>query len=774
MHMRRKPLQNRHKFIRRRIRRRFFAVAALIASLPFVFLFCYILSREAWTLFDPDKIFDTDQTLLVTDRNGTVISRLYAEENRTDISIETLPSHTVSAFIAAEDARFYSHSGVDLIRICGAALADLKAGAFVEGASTITQQLIKLTHLTDEKTVTRKLDEAILAHRLEQEYSKDEILEAYLNYVYFGGGYYGIEAAAQGYFGIPSSELSLSQSALLAGILKSPSRFAPHLRPEASVGRRGVILDLMANYGMISKEQAELAKAEPLLLSDDTVKNARGYYVDLALNEACKTLGCSMDTLLRSGMTLHTAMDPELQALTEAAFSIDAYFPHCNNKSSEGACVFIDSKTGGVSAIVGGRDSETALALNRATDIRRQPGSAIKPILVYAPALEAGYTASSMLLDDAIAFSDYRPRNASGSYRGWVTMREAVTRSLNLPAVSLFDSLGVERCKAFAETLGITFDERDTRLALALGGFTYGVSPYRLAAAYAAFSNGGVYTEPYVLSEISDKDDAALYVAERTERRVMRASTAFLLTDMLRSVVKDGTAKRLSHLNFDLAAKTGTVGDTLSNRDIWLACYNADFACVVWMGFDDASEGNALPADSGGGTYPAELLQYILKNYYRDRQAPTFPVPHDVVRVQLDAYTLRQEHTARLASLLTPQEETALEYFARGTEPIELSEFWQTPSAPDDLAVWEENGSVIITFSAPSSEMQYRLYREDISGFTVLLETFENVCFPVRYVDSNARSARCYYVVPVHPLLKNQGVPLCGIPSLKVYRQSSH
>ena len=391
---------------RRRRRRRFLFAAAAVILLPILAASIWIFSQDAWHALDLQKIYRTQETLLLTDRDGTVVSRLYRQENRVSIDVSSLPKTVTDAFLAAEDARFYTHPGFDLIRICGAALNDLKAGSYVEGASTITQQLIKLTHLTSEKTLDRKVDEAILSYRLEQALTKEEILSCYLNRVYFGGGYYGIEAAAEGYFGVHAKDLTLAQSALLAGVLKSPATYAPHLRPEASIGRRGVILDLMVRYNMIDEAQAAQAKSEPLALTADSVKQKHNSYIDLALTEATDILDCSLEALLTEGYTVETAMDTRAQAIAETAFSNDAYFPMYGTESSEGALVLIDAKSGGVSAIIGGRDTSSALVYNRATRIRRQPGSAIKPILVYAPALEAGYTAASMLLDEATASLD--------------------------------------------------------------------------------------------------------------------------------------------------------------------------------------------------------------------------------------------------------------------------------------------------------------------------------------------------------------------------------
>lgn len=754
---------------RRRRRRRFLRAVLLLILTPLLFGAVWLFTQDAWHMLDLDKIYATEETLLVTDRDGAVVSRLYLHENRVSVGLSELPDHVRNAFLAAEDARFYSHPGIDLIRIAGAALNDLKAGSYVEGASTITQQLIKLTHLSAEKTLDRKVDEAILSYCLEHLLSKDEILACYLNRVYFGGGYYGIEAAAEGYFGVHASELTLAQSALLAGVLKSPATYAPHLRPEASVGRRGVILDLMVEYGMIDARACAEAKAEPLNLISDTQKQRHDSYIDLTMTEACALLDCDLDTLLTSGITIETAMDPNAQRIAENAFRNGAYFPMFEDESSEGALVLIDAKTGGVSAIMGGRNDGTALGFNRATRIRRQPGSAIKPILVYAPALEAGYTAASMLLDDAVEFGDYTPKNANGRYAGWVTMREAVTRSLNIPAVLLFRELGVERCKSFAARFGIPFDVRDDSLTLSLGGFTYGVSPYRLCGAYAALASGGVYRAPYVVTRITDRAGTELYRHLPEETRVMSEGNAFILTSLLTSVAKTGTANLLSAIPVPLAAKTGTVGDENGNRDIWLACYNPEYAAVVWMGFDDAENGRCLPKDCGGGTYPAMLLTEVFSALYPDGNAPDFAVPDSVVSVALDRTTLENEHTAVLAGSLTPFDKTVSEYFVRGTEPKTVTEYWQIPEPPTDLTVTLIDDAAEIAFTPPSRYMAYRLYREDESGFVILLTTVENAAFPVRFTDpvDQLNGRYSYYVVPVHPTLTVGGEQLIGRASGK-------
>ena len=751
----------------RRLKRWLFILSALIL-LPVVAVGAYVLSRDAWHMLDEEKLSYEKLSVQVFDGDDQLFSALSGGEERLLMSIEDLPEHVKNAFIAAEDARFYDHPGVDAIRILGAAWSDLKAGAFVEGASTITQQLIKLTHLNSRKELSRKVDEAILAVQLERVYGKDQILEMYLNTVYFGSGYYGLETAARGYFGVPASQLTLDEAALLAGVLKSPARFAPHRRPEASVGRRGVILHLMAEYGMITETEADEAAAKPLRLKKDPTLERRGYYLDYALQESCRLLGITMNRLLCDGYRIYTGMDRDAEVLCEDLFRQDERFPQVNGESAQGAICLIDAHTGYISALVGGRDEGVALGFNRAVRIHRQPGSVIKPILVYAPALEAGYTAADMLLDESATFGDYAPSDASRRYRGWVTMREAVTRSLNIPAVELFDQLGIGRCKSFARQLGIPFDKNDTRLALALGGFTYGVSPQELCAAYAAFADGGVYRTPTLIRRIEDKEGHRVYESHPFARRVMSEGTAFILTSMLESVVQEGTAKALSDLDMEVAAKTGTVGDENGNRDVWLAAYTAEHAAVIWMGFDENSHGKVLPPDSGGGGYPAALMKEVLQGLYAGRIAPTFRQPDSVVRVRLDGYTMDTQHETVLATSYTPDKYGIWEYFIRGTEPTEQSPYWSVPEPPKDLSLSRAGNLVTIRFTPPQSFIRYLLYRESVDGYATLLSAFEGADAAVYTDDVSLLSgAVSYYVIGVHPSITVEGTPLAGPASEK-------
>lgn len=742
----------------------------VLAVLGFVlFMAAQLWNLDAWQDFDPANILGAQQSLILYDGENGEILRLHDKEDRVSIPLSDVPDLVQKAFISAEDARFYEHPGVDVIRIVGAAWADIKAGGYVQGASTISQQLIKLSHLTADKTISRKLEEAVLACQMETRYSKDEILEMYLNYVYFGGGYYGIEAAALGYFGVHAKDLSVAQGAMLAGILKSPSNYAPHLDFEASLARRDTVLSLMAEYGYLDDQGLADAKGETMvILHDGTAsEEGRNYYVDAALQDAMEILQIDSETLLSGGYRIYTAMDSAIQNQCEAIFQQDDLFPG----DAQGAIVVQEAGTGLIRAMVGGRGAyDTAMAFNRATDIRRQPGSVIKPVIAYAPALEGyGYTAATMLLDEPTTFAEYSPRNFGNKYYGWVTLREAVTRSLNVPAVKVLSDIGVSAGKAFAQSCGIPFDPQDTSLTLALGGFTYGVSPLQIAGAYAAFASQGIYNTPTCIQRITDSTGKELYVYEPENRRVMSEQNAYILTSMLQSAIQEGTGHRLKDLDIPLAGKTGTVGDGEGNRDAWMACYSADYAAAVWIGYDTSQDG-ALPQDATGGKYPALILEQLFQGLYQDRAPKEFSMPSGVNAYKLDKRTLEMFHEPVLATALTPSSAIQTEVFVEGTQPTAQSSYWVVPSPPGEFRVYlGGDGKPQIAFTGRESFAQYQLYRQKGTESPQLIKTWDGKG-AVTYGDDSALPGctYTYYILPVHQEMNVGGEQVKGPATKKV------
>lgn len=715
-----------------------------VTAAAVLFLLCgavKTLGMDRWVDFDVYRITGCDRTSIIYDGQSDVVTRLHGVQDRTWVSISELQPSTVYAFISAEDARFFEHEGVDVIRIAGAIVADIKAGSYVQGASTISQQLIKLSHLTSEKTISRKAEEAALAYEMERQYSKEDILEMYLNYVYFGGGYYGIEAAAEGYFGVHASDLTLDQSAMLAGILKSPSGYAPHINYAASINRRNNILRLMRDYGYITDDEKKQASAGRPTILHDKNEEYSGYYTDAVTKSAAALMGITVDELIRGGYSIYSAMDSDIQHYCEEMFKNGELFPA---EDSEAAIVVLEPSTGMVVAMVGGRSYTGGISFNRATDIRRQPGSVIKPVIAYAPAFEyLNYTAADMILDEETTFADYTPSNYGNKYYGWVTVREAVTKSLNVPAVKTLSAVGVYRAKDFAKRCGIEFDDKDDSLALALGGFTYGVSPLQIAGAYSCFASGGIYNTPTLIKKITDRNGLTVYEYRQDNRRVMSEANAYILTSMLKSVVTEGTGHRLNTLDIPIAGKTGTVGLANGNRDAWMAGYTPEYTAVVWQGYDSDRLG-LLPSSATGGTYPALMLYELFNHIYPDGRSGDFEKPESVKQYSIDAKTLKKQHKAVLANAMTPQSSRVTEYFTEETAPEDVSGYWAVPgSAQNLLAVREEEG-VMVSFDCPDDFGMYTLWRSEAGKAEKPLMTWNGREGHIEYIDAAVKPGKGY------------------------------
>ena len=715
-----------------------------VTAAAVLFLLCgavKTLGMDRWVDFDVYRITGCDRTSIIYDGQSDVVTRLHGVQDRTWVSISELQPSTVYAFISAEDARFFEHEGVDVIRIAGAIVADIKAGSYVQGASTISQQLIKLSHLTSEKTISRKAEEAALAYEMERQYSKEDILEMYLNYVYFGGGYYGIEAAAEGYFGVHASDLTLDQSAMLAGILKSPSGYAPHINYAASINRRNNILRLMRDYGYITDDEKKQASAGRPTILHDKNEEYSGYYTDAVTKSAAALMGITVDELIRGGYSIYSAMDSDIQHYCEEMFKNGELFPA---EDSEAAIVVLEPSTGMVVAMVGGRSYTGGISFNRATDIRRQPGSVIKPVIAYAPAFEyLNYTAADMILDEETTFADYTPSNYGNKYYGWVTVREAVTKSLNVPAVKTLSEVGVERAKDFAKRCGIEFDDKDDSLTLALGGFTYGVSPLQIAGAYSCFASGGIYNTPTLIKKITDRNGLTVYEYRQDSRRVMSEANAYILTSMLKSVVTEGTGHRLNTLDIPIAGKTGTVGLANGNRDAWMAGYTPEYTAVVWQGYDSDRLG-LLPSSATGSTYPALMLYELFNHIYPDGRSGDFEKPESVKQYSIDAKTLKKQHKVVLANAMTPQSSRVTEYFTEETAPEDVSGYWAVPGSAQNLLAVREEGGVMVSFDCPDDFGMYTLWRSEAGKAEKPLMTWNGREGHIEYIDAAVNPGKGY------------------------------
>jgi penicillin-binding protein 1A len=723
---------------------------------------------------DVASLRDYDPPVLsrVYSRDGVLMAELF-DQRREVVAADSVPPHVVHAFLAAEDSSFYRHNGLDFPGILRAAWANLREGRVVQGGSTITQQVAKSLLLTPERSLRRKVREAVLALRIERNLSKAEILHLYLNQIYLGHSAYGVEAASQVYFGIPSAELSVQQAALLAGLPQAPSRYDPFQHPERARERRRYVLQRMAGEGWLAPEEVSQLAAEPL----DLVPSENPFYtVSPYFSEQVRQLveeRRGREAMLKGGLRVTTTMDSRLQAAARTALrrgleavdrragwrgpleTIDPAVPgpfaagaaptpgartralvvavdgdgarvlagglevalprenlawalprgaeppqllhpgdvvlcefaaaadgdlvaHLTQEPEvEGALVCLDPHSGEVLACVGGYDFARS-QFNRAVQAQRQPGSAIKP-LVYAAALENGYTPATLVYDTPIVYDSpdldekWKPRNYSKRFYGATTLREALVHSRNIITVKVLRDIGVPRTVAFLKQLGVS-SPLSADLSLALGASS--LSLLELVKVYGVFASGGELHPPRFVLQIEDPSaDAAAEPAPPAGQTVLSPATAFVMVDMMQAVIREGTGRRARGLKHPAAGKTGTTND---NRDAWFLGFTPSLVTGVWVGYDD---GRTLGKRETGGIAAAPIWLQFMQAATRDRPPLSFPLPEGVEFARIDAAT---GHLAGARS-----EKTFTAAFLRGTvpqalEPEELSPATSRRLDPND------------------------------------------------------------------------------------------
>lgn len=566
----------------------------------------------------------------VFDSHGRLITTLHSDQNRLPIDINKVPQNLQNAFIAAEDNRFYEHIGIDPIGIFRAIFANLTNRGIAQGGSTITQQLAKNAFLSQEQTLKRKIQEAMLALEIEHKYSKKEILEMYMNQIYFGQGAYGIQTAAKTYFNKDVNELTLTQCAMLAGLPKSPNYYSPFNNLNEAKKRKNVVLDQMVKYGYVSAAEAEDAKNQDLDLSKShQSKEADEYasFIDYVSQQVAKKYGD--DALYKEGLKIYTTMDVDKQhAAVRAMRNLPNNYTDENGLTQpQAAIVSIDPKTGHILAMVGGRGQDS---FNRASMAVRQPGSAFKPF-VYLTALQHDMTPDTTMDDQPVTYGSWSPKNAGGSYSGTMTLSDALAHSVNTIAVQLADKVGTKNIIANAKKMGITtLDAKDDNLAMALGGLTKGVTPLEMASAYGTFANKGVHVKPTAIVKILDRDgnvleDASTLEKEETKTRVMSEREAYEMTTMLEGVIDHGTGTAAA-IGRPAAGKTGTTDD---NKDAWFVGYTPDIVTAVWIGDDTGSHSLG---EIYGGTIPAEIWKDYMSSATSDESGGDFSAPSGMER----------------------------------------------------------------------------------------------------------------------------------------------
>ncbi len=609
------------------------------------------------------ELFRKGETGLVYDQKGKLLKAYKGEKDSYYLEFDQIPEIVVKTYIAVEDRQFEKHDGVDYRAILRAVIAMIRNGEVTQGGSTITQQLARTVFLNTEKTWQRKMEEIFIARNLEDKYTKSQIMEFYLNNIYFGHGYYGIQAAAQGYFSKNIDELDLSQTVFLCAIPNNPSLYDPVNNKKNTISRRNRMLSAMYDQGYISRAAAAEAKKEKIKLKRsksikkiDYVETYVNYCAVRALmkaqgfefqhyfenekqerqyDKAYRKLYIECESsLYTSGYRIYTSIDMKQQEKLQEA--IDAGLGGFEDVSEEGvyklqgAGVTIDNMTGWVTAIVGGRPQEfEGYTLNRAYQSFRQPGSAIKPLLVYAPVLERGYTPDTIVVDEPVQDG---PANADGIYEGGITLRHAVKKSKNTIAWKLFDELTPLAGLGYLKAMNFTkIDTEDERLPTALGGFTTGVSPLEMAAGYATLQNDGCYREPTCIVKIEDSQDNLIYSSESESdknkkkskeqqaegTRIYKSNAARTMTDMLQTVMTEGTARGLGLGEMPCAGKTGTTND---NKDGWFVGYTRYYTTGIWVGYDMPVSMPGLT----GASYPGHIWHNYMLSIHKGMTPVSF------------------------------------------------------------------------------------------------------------------------------------------------------
>ena len=575
------------------------------------FLYIYSLVRfDAYSIID----YKPKLTTQIYDRNGELIANIF-EENRIYVKYEDLPARMVEALVAIEDTSYFEHGGVNFEAIARAIIKDIKAKKMVEGASTLTQQLVKNLALSPERKLERKIKEAVLSMKIESELTKEQIIERYLNHVYLGHGYYGIKTAAQGYFRKELNELSLKEIAILVGLPKAPSSYDPTKHPDLSFGRANRVLERMHDIGWINEDEYRRGVLEEPAVFDDTLtKNKAPYVVDEIIKEASK----KFDDIKTGGYRIQSSVDLGVQKMAEEAliFGYNEILKRdkkANPAILNGAMVVTQPQTGQILALVGGVDY-TKSSYNRATQSQRQPGSSFKPF-IYQIALNNGYSVVSQVADIARSFDmgngkEWTPKNYSGGFQGYITLKSAITQSRNLATINLLNDLGLSSVRKQLVDMG--FENMPENLSIALGSF--GVAPLEFAKFYSMFPNEGETVEPTLIKRVENSFGVTTNY-EPQRKQVIKPEQAFLTISLLQNVVNAGTGRNAKIAGIQVAGKTGT---TNNNVDAWFCGFTPDVQAIIWYGNDDNSP---MKKVEGGGRTAAPVFKKFMESYMK--QYPT-------------------------------------------------------------------------------------------------------------------------------------------------------
>lgn len=673
-----------------------------------------LLGAVTWIIQDTPDITDykgSSEATMIYDADGELLTKLF-KENRVYVPLERIPEDLKNAIIAIEDTKFYVHHGIDFWGIGRAMLNNIMKGDLLDqGASTITQQLARNAFLTLDKNYLRKIQEAYLAIQFERMYTKSEILEMYLNEIFLGHSAYGVETASLQYFGKSVEDLTLAESALIAGLPQSPNNYSPLRNPDLAIKRRNIVLERMYELDYITKAERDQAKNAELNL--DTVEekereNTAHYFTLYVRDQLIDRFGASL--VYNGGLKVHTTLDPSMQKLAERTINNkieNGFIPSFQSGGSQNlqpqlSLVSLDVNSGAIRAMVGGRGTDQ---FNRAYQAVRQPGSAFKPFVYSTALIEGDYTTGSIINDLPMLASDSNkgddlsiwPRNYGDRYRGLINLNTALTNSVNVAAVKLIQKIGVENVINFTKRLGIsTFTEsdgHDDHYSLALGGLNRGVTPIEMASAYSVFANKGIYTEPHAIKEVYDKHKNLIYEAQPKSKMIMTQADSYLITSMLKSVVDNGTGRR-AQMNRDVAGKTGTTNDY---TDAWFVGFTSQIATSVWIG-EDTRRSMEYDVKTVGSGEAAQIWGDYMREAVKDMPIINFQMPDNIIEVDVDPYTgmLSNQYSPRIDVL--PYKE--------GTEPTTK----ESLHGPVETVKVDRESGLLATANCPSDQIEERHY----------------------------------------------------------------
>ena len=712
--------------------------ATVITIILAVIIFgAYLFVVASSAKLDLTKLEKQDTTLLLFDKNGNEID--YSKYDNS-VKYEELPKHLINAFVCTEDKKFFEHSGVDFGRIIKAGLKNLAAFSLTkEGASTITQQLIKNTQLTTDKTLTRKAQEIKLALELEKIYSKEEILTAYFNVLYFGNSIYGINNASKRFFGKSYTELTLSECATLAGVVKSPANYSPLRNLQKSIERRNFILSEMEKDGYITNFELNEAKNERLTLSNNA--DYGDSFINEVIIEATQILGITEKELAYGGYRIYTQYDKELQKNIEKYFLDESNLAKTKNGNfADSIALVCDNKKALANAYYGSYNTNISNFL-------RQPGSTIKPFVSYLPLLSTGeITPATPIEDKKRDYDGYSPKNYGNKYVGWTNMRYGIANSVNSIAVENLNNVGILSAINYAEKYGYKFSEKDYSLSIALGGMTNGATVLDITSSYMTLANGGYYKKVGFVEYITKQNGQKVYKNTQNEpKKIETSETSYLMTDMLYECVKTGTATRLNNNLYKIAAKTGTVSNAFNNNfnnDIWNVSYTSAHTVCVWMGNVSNSEDTALLNECRAGIYPTEGAKQIYNCLYSNGNYPKdIVMPDSVITLPFAKEQYLEEHNLIVANEFYTKDEVLVDIFNKNLIKAEIDDSLPEIDLTLDVVVKSGRPNIIIKTEIG---VEYEIKKSSLFENEDVIDIFLGDGNEYKFVDNNVIDGNDY------------------------------